>query len=272
MRLVALACATVLAAVGTHPARAQDSSAASVSGLYTPAEAAAFGKALEKDLAERGARVALVFRSGRPRKSMPEGLGYTHGAFWGYREISTADGRRLKGYAVYNLYHGDGKARPRTQSSLVQDWPTDFMLGSVEEDVAVIVPSPEMQRRLLGLIGSPTYAALHVPSYSLIDNPFDRRHQNCNTFMLDVVASAAWETTNPAQITVNLKAWFKPSVIKAGPLQRLFGPMIDPRLATDDQDGPIVTAGFESMSAFMQGNGLTSAVYAFERPPPAAGG
>ncbi|MDP1736346.1 MAG: DUF2145 domain-containing protein [Caulobacter sp.] len=267
MRAIALAGLLALAPLTiSEPAYAQDSSAAAVSGRFTAPEAAAFGKALEKDLAARGARVALVWRSGRPRKAMPAGLAYTHGALWIYREVAAADGRGLKGYAVYNLYHGDGKARPRTVSSLVQDWPTDFMLGSVEDDVAVIVPTPEMQRRLLGLVDSPTYAALHVPSYSLIDSPFDRRHQNCNTFMLDVIAAAAWETGEPAQIALNLKAWFRPSVIKAGPLQRLFGPMIDARLATDDQSGPIVTASYESIAAFMRDNRLSSETYSFRRP------
>lgn len=266
MRLAACVLALALGAGFAGPAPAQDSSAAAVSGRFSAPQAAAFGKALEKDLGARGARVAMVFRSGRPRASMPEGLGYTHSAFWVYRDITTAGGGRLKGYAVYNLYHGDGEKRPKDRSSLVQDWPTDFMLGSIEDDVAVIVPTPEMQRRLLALIDSPTYAALHQPSYSLVDSPFDRRHQNCNTFMLDVISSAAWETSNPDQIALNLKTWFKPAVIRAGPLQRLFGPMVDPRIKTDDQSGPIVTASFETISGFMTANGLSSATYSFNRP------
>jgi hypothetical protein len=267
VRGIALASALALAPFAVAaPAAAQDSSAAAVSGRYTAPQAAAFGKALERDLAARGARVALVWRSGRPRKSMPTGLAYTHGALWIYRDVTAANGERLMGYAVYNLYHGDGKVRPRTVSSLVQDWPTDFVLGSVEDDVAVIVPTPEMQRRLLAVVDSPTYAALHVPSYSLIDSPFDRRHQNCNTFLLDVIGAAAWETGDPAQIAVNLRTWFRPSTIKAGPLQRLFGPMVDARLATDDQDGPIVTAGYESIAAFMTDNRLAATTYSFRRP------
>lgn len=267
-RALLLALAALPAA---RPAAAEDSSAAGSAGRLTTAQAAAFGKALEKNLAARGGRVALVFRSGRARESMPEGLAYTHGAFWVYRDIVTgggasSEGERLRGYGVYNLYQGDGKARPKGRSALVQDWPTDFMLGSVEDDVAVILPTPEMQRRLLGVIDSPTYGALHIGSYSLIDSPFDRRHQNCNTFMLDVVAAAAWRTADPEQIRLNLKAWFKPSVVKAGPLERLLGPMLDSRLATDDQDGPIVTAAYESISAFMLGNRLAAASYSFKRP------
>ncbi|MDQ0463795.1 hypothetical protein QO010_001566 [Caulobacter ginsengisoli] len=248
-----------------EPALAQDSSAAGSAKHLTPPQAAAFGKALEKDLATRGGRVAMVFRSGRARRSMPEGLSYTHGAFWVYRDIKT-DGGQLKGYAVYNLYQGDGKALPKDRSSLVQDWPTNFMQGSVEDDVAVILPTPEMQRRLLAVIDSPTYAAMHIPSYGLVANPFESRHQNCNTFVLDIVACAAWQTNDPDQVRVNLRKWFKPSVIKVDPLTRLIGPMLDGRLAVDDQDGPIVTAAYESIAPFMADNALSATSYSFQRP------
>lgn len=177
----------MLALVGAapEPAHSVDSSAATPAGHLGVGEAAAFGKQIERDLVARDARVAIVFRSGRPRETLPEGIGYTHGAFWVHRSITTADGRTLKGYAVHNLYHGDGTSLPIDRSYLKQDWPTDFTRGSAVDDVAVIVPSPEMQRRIQAVIDSPYYVRLHNPSYSLVDNPLSRRHQNCNSFMLD---------------------------------------------------------------------------------------
>jgi Uncharacterized protein conserved in bacteria (DUF2145) len=51
----------------------------------TPAQAPAFSKQIEDDLATRGARVAIVFRTGRPHDKLPQGISYTHGAFWVYR-------------------------------------------------------------------------------------------------------------------------------------------------------------------------------------------
>lgn len=261
---LAAAAAAVLPALPL-PATAADSSATGAAGHLTAPQAAVFGKALEKDLAARGVRVALVFRSGRPRKAMPAGMGYTHGALWIYRDITTTEGERVQGYAVYNLYAGDGKVAPPNRSYLKQDWPTDFMLGSAEDDVAVILPTPEMQRRLLALVDSPAYARLHIASYSLVDNPFDPRHQNCTTFLLDLIGAAAWETTDPAQVQANLKAWFKPTVVKVDLLQRIVGPMVDSRISTDDQQGPIITAGYESIAAFMDGYHLSTASYSFKR-------
>ena len=49
----------------------------------------------------------MVFRTGRARDKLPKGIAYTHGAFWVYRDIQTADGATAHGYAVYNLYAGD---------------------------------------------------------------------------------------------------------------------------------------------------------------------
>lgn len=53
--------------------------------------------------------------------------------------------------------------------------------------------------------------------------------------------------------------------MRAGLLMRTFGPMADKRLKTDDQSGPIVTASYESIVAFMRGNGLLQQSYKLDR-------
>jgi hypothetical protein len=249
-------------------ALAQDSlSAPTVAAHLTPEQAGKFSKQIETDLSSKGARLAVVFRTGRPHDKLPPGISYTHGAFWVYRSIKTADGRVLNGYAVYNLYTGDGKTSPLDRSNLVQDWPFNFALGSAVDDVAVIIPSPEMQRRIVAVIDSPTYASLHNPSYSLVANPWSSRRQNCNTFMLDVIASSAWNTTSTSQIRADERAHFQPTVVKAGFAMRLFGPVVDKRIKADDQTGPVRTATFESMSDFMRTNGLLESAYILNRAP-----
>jgi len=271
----------LLAALGgplaPAPALAQDSRApdsraqAPAAPHFRPEQAAQFSKQIEENLGSRGARVAMVFRLGRPREDLPEGISYTHGAFWVYRTLTTGTGETTSGYAVYNLYAGDGKAWPTTRSRLVQDWPFDFVRGSTIDDVAVIIPTPEMQRRILAVIDSPTYARLHNPSYTLVSNPWERKYQNCNSFMLDVVGAAIWETSDPDRITTDLKAWFQPTIVQAGGLQRLFGPMVDGRLRTDDQHGPIRTATYESLHRFLGSFQLLETTYLVKfdrnRPP-----
>jgi hypothetical protein len=267
LALSACASTSGAAAQGNSSSPVQDSgfSAQSPGAYLTGAEAALFAKQIERDLASKGARVGIVFRTGRARKDLPEGIAYTHGAFWVYTPITLDDGRTVNGYAVYNLYHGDGSSLPKDQSYLHQDWPVDFVAGTAVDDVAVIVPTPEMQRRILGVMDSSAYRALHRPAYSLVSNPLDIRYQNCNEFMLDVIAAAAWETTDIPQIKANLKAHYTPTRVRTGLVERLLGPMADNRLKTDDQSGRIVTATYESMAAFMKDKALLKETYTLVR-------
>lgn len=263
LRLLALGLALILPTTAApRAALALDVSAQVSSGHFTPVQAAAFAKTIERDLGAKGARVAIVFRSGRTRDRMPKGIDYTHGAFWVHRQIPTADGGEpVSGYAVYNLYAGDGKVWPVTQSRLVQDWPIDFVTGAAVDDVAVIIPSPEMQRRILAVIDSPAYAKLHNPAYALVSNPLQPKYQNCTAFMLDVIAAAAWQTDDPARILANLRAHYTPTVVKADSLTLFFGPLFDARLRTDDQKGKVLTAEYDSMARFMAANGLIQETY-----------
>jgi hypothetical protein len=258
----ALLAAAALSAAAA-PAYAQDSSARVIAPHFTAEQAASFSKQVERDLASKGARVAMVFRAGRMRDQLPEGIAYTHGAFWVYRDIKTADGGTVKGYAVYNLYAGDGQGWSKIESRLVQDFPLDFTRGSTVDDMAVIIPSPEMQRRILAVIDSPTYQKVHNPEYSLVANPWARKYQNCNNFMLNVIGAAIWQTDDPQRITTNLKAHYKPTIVKTNAVIRLFGPIADQRLRTDDQDGTVRTATYESMAVFMRENNMLQDAYVY---------
>ncbi|WP_238934636.1 DUF2145 domain-containing protein [Maricaulis parjimensis] len=239
---------TALALALAAPMTAEAGSGAVAIPPWSVEEAADFSKQIERDLAARGARVALVFRSGRAREDLPDGVRYTHGAFWVYSELETEDGRRVHGYAVHNLYHYEDDRR---SSYLAQDWPLNFTQGDVIGEVGVIIPSPEMQRRLEIMLNSGADDALHQPDYSLVSNPHDLRFQNCNEYLLDVIAAAAWETTNREQIKANLEAWFEPAPIRAGLLARIFGPSADKRLRMDDQSGTIRTTTFSALANFL---------------------
>ena len=216
---------------------------------FTLQEAADFSKQVERALADRGAYIALVFRSGHPREDLPDGVRYTHGAFWVYGPVTESDGSEGYGYAVYNLYHG--QADP-TRSHLVQDWPLDFMRGDAVGEVGVIIPGEEMQIRLLDVLASDQYDALHQPAYSRLSNPADLRYQNSHEFLLDVVAAAAWLTNDRARIKLNLNAYFLPTSLRLGWWERLTAGWFDPRIRLDDQSGgPVRIATFASISDFM---------------------
>ncbi|MEO1038109.1 MAG: DUF2145 domain-containing protein [Pseudomonadota bacterium] len=264
MRIVtAIAAAALLATPAVAQSRPFDSTPRDIAqdtedGFLSAEDAALFSKQIERDLAARGARVALVFRSGRPRDELPEGVRYTHGAFWVYQPLQAADGTVFNGYAVYNLYVSN---EDPDGSYLHQDFPFDFTRPMSIPEAGVIIPVPELQRRVLQIMASPTYEALHQDRYSLISNPHELSYQNCNEFMLDVIAAALWETDDRAQLKVNLEAHFDAAEIETNLFERLFAPMVDSRLKTDDHRGGIRTTTYLSMARFMDQNGYAVATY-----------
>ena len=216
---------------------------------HSPEQVVRFAKKVEKVLAEKGAYVAILARKGRPQSEMPEGMAFTHTAFIVYSEITTADGRKLPGYVVYNLYQREG--HPNT-SDLVMDYPPDFFAGVAELEAGVIIPSPVLQERLLAVISSPTYASLHDPRYSVIANPFTLGRQNCTEFVLDVINAAIYQTDDIKKIKAHTKAYFEPQKVNVNPLKLMFGSMFSAEVSMSDHpDQPPVTATFEKIGQYL---------------------
>jgi len=216
--------------------------------FFKPEEIVAFAKKVEKTLGQKGARVAIIARVGRPRNKLPEGISFTHTAIAVYSQITTADGRNIPGYAIYNLYQRAGKP---DVSDLIQDFPVDFFAGVEVLEAGIIIPSPELQKRLLAVIASPTYKALHNPNYSVIANPFTLDFQNCTEFTLDLVTAAIYETSDLKVIKANEKAYFEPQPININPLKLLFGSMFVADVATSDHPGSPVTSTFTTIGNFL---------------------
>jgi hypothetical protein len=208
-----------------------------------------FAKQVEKTLAAKGARVAIIGRIGRPASELPEGMHYTHAAFAVYSDITTSDGRHLPGYAMFNEYQIN--EHPDT-SALVQDYPVDFFAGVAELKAGVIIPSAELQKRLLEVIASPTYKALHEPRYSAIANPFTLGRQNCTEFVLDVVNAAIYQTDDIRVIKANEKAFFVAQPVNVNPLKLMLGSMFSSEVSLSDQPGPPVTATFERIADYIK--------------------
>lgn len=250
VRGAALAAGLVLASLATGAV------AGSVSGgepQFPPEKIVALAKKVEREVAARGARVALISRVGRPESELPEGVRYTHVAFVVYSRIRTSDGRDVPGYAVYNLYQSDEV--PQT-SSLVQDYPLDYFAAVFALRSGVIIPTPKLQRRLLEVIFSDVYAGLHNPRYSAISNPFNSRFQNCTEFVLDVLNAAIYGTGDPRQLKVNAAAWFEPQPVDIGPFRLLLASLFVPDVATSDHSGPIRTATYGSIARYLERNAL----------------
>lgn len=239
-------------AIGIDANAAGFSSSSSQAGEevhFKPEQIISFAKKVERTMAAKGARVAILARMGRPVSELPEGMHFTHVAFAIYSEITTKDGRTLPGYSIYNLYQKDD--HPEI-SALVQDYPVDFFAGVAQLEAGAIFPSPDLQRRLLEVIASPTYAALHDSHYSVIANPYTLGKQNCTEFVLDVVNSAIYQTGDINIIKANEKAYFVAQPVNVTPFKLMLGAMFSSEVSTSDQpSSPPVTATFEKLGEYL---------------------
>lgn len=226
--------------------------------ILPAAEVATFSDRVQKDLAARGVHVAIVARMGRDPSQMPNGVRYTHVSFWVMSQIKTADGRTGTGYRAYNLYQ-DSKNSSR--SDLVQDSPADFFAGAYRLDAGIIIPDSRLQKKLLKVIASPTYAALHNPNYSVLANPYTSQFQNCTEHTLDVLMSALYGTRDIAQIKANETAHFKPQLIPISGLKRALAPAASRALTTADHGTTVSTTTFGTIAKFMKENKLANATY-----------
>lgn len=218
-----------------------------------PAAVAAFAKQVEKAAAERGARVFLLARQGRPASELPAGIRYTHVAFAVYSMITTEDGRAVPGYAIYNLYQSS--ERPDT-SSLVTDYPVDFFAAAFDLKTEIIIPTPVLQQRLLAVIPSEAYRRVHNPRYSVLSNPFDPTYQNCTEFVLNVLNAAIYGTDDMRQIKTNLRAYFEPQPVDVSPVKLMLGSLLKAEVALSDHEGPVKIATFTTIARYMEKHGL----------------
>ena len=226
------------------------SSAAGEVAHFPPEQIIKFAKKVEKTMASRGAHVAILGRMGRPPSEMPEGMHFTHVAFAVYSEITTGDGRKVPGYAIYNLYQQDNHP---DVSDLVQDFPVDFFSGVAQLEAGVIIPSPKLQQRLLAVIMSPAYAKLHDPNYSVIANPYTLGRQNCTEFVLDVTNAAIYQTDDIKTLKANAKAYFTAQKVNVSPFKLMLGAAFSKEVSMSDQDStPPVTATFEKIGEYLK--------------------
>jgi hypothetical protein len=209
---------------------------------------------LNDELDARKVNVAIVARAGRLRSQMPRGINYTHLAFVVFEPVVAADGTTFHTYTAYNLYQGE--KGEETRSYLKQDFTYNLVAGIAEPDVAVCVPVDVLQRRILTVIRSPAYRALHTPEYNLVTNPWVDRFDNCVTHALKICVAAIYQTEDRARIYDNIRHYFKPTPVRFGPLKSI-GTAFVPALRREDCDpAGLQTATYDSLLSFLATNGL----------------
>ncbi|NWF36983.1 DUF2145 domain-containing protein [Mariprofundus sp. KV] len=229
-------------------ATAEAGSGANAEPQFAAEEIIEFSKKVEKTVASKGARVFILARVGRPASELPEGIHFTHTAIGVYSRIKTADGREVPGYAIYNLYQRD---KEPDVSDLVVDYPIDFFSGVYELKAGIVIPTPELQQRILQVIASNRHRSLHNSNYSVIANPYNSKYQNCTEHTLDVINAAIYQTDDMQVIKGNTKAYFDAQKVHISPFKLLAGSLFMPDVKTSDQKGGIKTSTYTTIASYL---------------------
>jgi hypothetical protein len=235
----------VIALLSPHT---QAGSTAKSENIYSENEIINFAKSVEQYAANQGARVFIIARAGRPANEMPNGIQFTHTAIAIYSDIELTSGEKIKGYAIHNLYQN---AKQTDKSELVVDYPTDFFWGVHALKAGIIIPTPEVQDRIIDVFTKGDNAKLHNSQYSVLANPFNSKYQNCTEHTLDIINSAIYQTNDIAQIKANTQAYFTPQRVKVSPLKLMLGDLFVDEVSTDDHKGKIYTATFSAIGRYL---------------------
>ncbi|MEM1163135.1 MAG: DUF2145 domain-containing protein [Pseudomonadota bacterium] len=240
--------------LGVAPiAAAHAGSSQAADPVLAAAEIRDLSRQIEQALAERGAYVALVARTGRDPEDLPKGVRYTHVAFWVYSDLALADGGVVRAYRVHNLYQQAD--RPHI-SDLIEDNPVDFVAGAVEPGVGIVIPTVEVQARLIDLLSGPVADDLHNPSYSVLANPDNNRFQNCTEYSLNLLVAALHATGDIGVVKREIAEDFTAQRIRLNPFARAFGPVFLREVRTSDHRGAIRTATFTTIFRYLDALGV----------------
>jgi hypothetical protein len=114
----------------------------------------------------------------------------------------------------------------------------EFFLDDLYEyEAAVVIPTPEIQARLLPVVrDNARLAQLNTPAYSMVAYPWAQTYQQSNQWALETFAMAQ----EPVAVSrERAQAWLKlqgytPTTLHIGPLKRLGGRMTAANVAFDD--------------------------------------
>jgi hypothetical protein len=137
-----------------------------------------------------------------------------------------------------------------------------FMDDPFKFESLLLIPSTEVQEKIINKLNSPTARQLHEVHYNMLAFPFSTRYQNSNQWALELMAASLTNDVNIQQ-REQAQAWLKFAGYQASTLEipmmtRLGGRMFRANIAFDDQPfdrrmaGHIDTVTVDSIDHFLQ--------------------
>ncbi len=209
-----------------------------------------------------GAKVVVLARAGQDLSRY--GLRYSHLGF----AYQVPDAQAPGGH-VWRVLHKLNACGTATASVYRQGLGEFFLDDPWRYEAAWVVPTPEVQERLLALLADWRRAtALHSPAYSVVAYPWAVRYQQSNQWVLETLAAVlepgvAGNRTR-AQQWLRFKG-YEPTTLRIDALTRLSGRLTAANVAFDDHPSEkrfsdrIETVTVDSVFAFLQRTGMASA-------------
>jgi hypothetical protein len=251
-RSMALAAALAMAAVAAHAGRSCENKPPQVDGIQ---RSMLLAEHTAQKLDQSGAQVVALARIGQNLGEY--GVRYSHFGL-AYRD----NGR----WRVVHKLNQCGTAH----AAIYRQGLGEFFLDDLYEyEAAVVVPTPEIQARLLTVLrDNARLAQLNTPAYSMVAYPWAQTYQQSNQWAIETLAMAL----EPAAVSrERAQAWLKlqgytPTTLRIGPLKRMGGRMTSANIAFDDHPNEkrftdrIDTVTVDSVFAWLNRTGMGAPV------------
>lgn len=223
-----------------------------------------------KALDASGAQVVVLARAGQDLSKY--GLRYSHLGL-AYRQSDGKDG------PVWRVLHKLNQCGT-AESAIYRQGLGDFFLDDLwHHEAAWVVPTPEVQARLLALLqDEPRAVQLHHKPYSMVSYVWGQKYQQSNQWAIETLALAMTSDLAVGRATrAQAQAWlqgkgYQPSTLTIGPATRLGARMSAANVAFDDHPNEkrfsdrIETVTVDSVFAWMPRAGLGVAPVALSVP------
>ena len=206
-----------------------------------------------------GDKVVVLARAGQDLSKY--GVRYSHlGLAW-----QQPDGQGGMTWRVLHKLNECGTA----DAALYRQGLGEFFLDDLWRfEAAWVVPTPEVQTRLLALLLEPARSiSLHHKPYSIVSYAWGRKYQQSNQWAIETLALAMEpqvRTREQAQAWLQFKG-YEPATLKLGPLTRLGGRLTAANVAFDDHPNDkrfsdrIETVTVDSVFSWLQRAQMTPA-------------
>ncbi len=189
-----------------------------------------FAALVRDELNASAEKVALVSRSGLDLENL--GIRYSHSG------VSLKDGGEVP-WAVRQLYYACDEGRPRLYDQGIAGFLFDTDRPKIGHVSILLLPEEEARKLRQVALDRPRVLRLLASQYSANAYPFSARYQNCNQWVMELLATAWGDLADGEDLRERAQAWlaaegYAPAPIDVGSHLLKFAAAFMPLVHLDD--------------------------------------